>query len=213
MSKDCFEITRRYVPHAVNYDDKHEETVWRPVERRLDFDAALCALVLVDAWNTNEIGFERIDRIVRERIVPVVKACREDGILVVHAPSPPVADKYPDLRFKPSRPDQWLFHREWDGWPQKEMLARSGPFAKYSLSMDDPGMHRAESEEELYRNYFIHPVLEPANDDVVDRTKESTLQSGMISQMCGFHKCTNHMHWENYREKKQTETTPNYLQR
>jgi len=172
MSTSRFEITRRYVPHMVNYDDKHEEAELRPVERRLDFDGALCALVLVDAWNTNEIGFERIDRVARERIVPVVKACREAGILVVHAPSPPVADKYPDRRFKPSRPEQSMFHREPDGWPAPEMMARSGPFAKYSLALDDPGARRAGTEEELYRNYFINPALGPEGDDVVIGDRE-----------------------------------------
>ena len=74
-------------------DDKHDEARWRPVERRLDFDVDRSALILVDVWNTNEIGFERFDRIVRERIKPLVEACRKAGILVVHAPSPPVADK------------------------------------------------------------------------------------------------------------------------
>ncbi|MDP7384962.1 MAG: hypothetical protein QF593_02925, partial [Nitrospinota bacterium] len=172
MSTSRFEITRRYVPHMVNYDDKHEEAEWRPVERRLDFDPALCALVLVDAWNTNEISFERIVRIVRERIVPVAKACREAGILVVHAPSPPVADKYPDRRFKPSRPEQGMFHREPDGWPAPEMMARSGAFAKYSLAVEDPGARRPGSQEELYRNYFVHPELGPEGDDVVIGDRE-----------------------------------------
>ena len=172
MGTDTFAIMRRYYPHALNYDDKHEEAAWRPVERRLDFDRTLCALVLVDVWSTNEIGFDRIDRIVRERITPLVHACREAGILVVHAPSPPVAGKYADRRFKPSRPEDWLFHRESDGWPTDEMLAGSGPFAKYSLRMDDPDAHRPGSQEELYRNYFIHPALGPEGDDVVVGDRE-----------------------------------------
>ena len=87
MGVESFEVTRRYYPHALNYDDKHEEAAWRPIERRLDFDRTLCALVLVDVWNTNEIGFNRIDRIARERIAPVVHACREAGMMASSGPT------------------------------------------------------------------------------------------------------------------------------
>lgn len=162
-----FSVTRRYFPHLTDYDAKYDEAQFRRIERRLSFPAARCALVLLDVWNKNEIGFERFDRIVKKYVAPVADAFREAGMLVVHAPSPPVAAKYPDRRFKPGRPEDWLFYRSPDGWPTPPMIARTGEFAPYSLTVEENSGCVPQSEEALYRNYFIHPSVGPVANDVV----------------------------------------------
>lgn len=163
-----FTITRRYYEHIEDYDVKGlSEAGWRPVEKRVDFDPAQCALILLDVWNMNPLGQEGYDRVTREQIKPVLDACREAGILVVHAPAPDVADKYSTHRFRPSRPDEWLFRRPEfaSDWPTPEMRTKTGPYEKYSLS-STPGVER-KSGVETYRNFFIHPAVAPKGDDMV----------------------------------------------
>src|SRR5437773_9440716 len=58
---------------------------------------AQTALVMVDCWDIHYIQSHeaRSGRICRERLKPVVEACRKAGIAIVHAPSPPRARHYP----------------------------------------------------------------------------------------------------------------------
>ena len=65
------------------------------------------ALVLVDLWNVHfiESWIARAARITKECVVPVLDAARQAGLTIVHAPSPPVAEQYPQLqRHKPPEP-------------------------------------------------------------------------------------------------------------
>ena len=163
-----FTIPRRYYEHIEDYDvEGLSEAAWRPAERRVDFDPAQCALILLDVWSMNALGQERYDQVTRDYIKPVLEACREAGILVVHAPAPDVADKYPAHRFRPSRPDEWLFsHPEFaSDWPTPEMRTKTGPYEKYSLSMT-PGI-KMKPEVEKYQHFFIHPAVAPKGDDMV----------------------------------------------
>lgn len=156
-----FEIPIRYYPQAVNYEDQYSESEFRPVERNVDFDLKLSCLVIVDAWNTNEIGMDRIDKIINEGIKPVVNACRSTGVLVVHAPGPPVADKYPNLRF---RQNPKLQSQQYS-YPTQDMCQKTGFFRKYSLRRDPDAPFL--SQEKLYKNYIIHPALGPEDIDIV----------------------------------------------
>ncbi len=179
QTESPFTISRRFIPHVLNFDDKHLEANWKPTEQSLEFDPSLCALILVDVWNTNEISFERIDKITRTQIQPIVKACRKAGFLVIHAPGPPVADKYPSFRFyKPQlaspvdakRSDSANHHQVLE-WPTSEMLAKTGRFSAYSLRMQTDQSHAPLSEAELYHNYQIHPAISPDANDFVIRDK------------------------------------------
>ena len=162
-----FTITRRYYEHLEDYDTEVSEATYEPVERPVDFDPSECALVLVDVWSANCMGQDGFDSVTREKIAPVVRACRRAGILVVHAPCPQVADKHPDRRFKPTPPDQWLFaHPAYAAdWPTPDMRSARGPYREYNLSRtpDAP----VAPEVDRYRNYFIHPAVLPEGNDVV----------------------------------------------
>lgn len=127
-----FEIPVRYIPHDVEYDTIRDEVDWRQVERRVSYGPGLSALVLVDIWNYWTVPTEgaRINKIISECIQPVAAACRQNGILVVHAPAPAVAFKYPKFRFWPEA--------KWNQPPiyARRKPSRIGPPRKCKLDRD-----------------------------------------------------------------------------
>jgi hypothetical protein len=62
---------------------------------RLDWEIPVsqAALVVVDVWDRHYIKDpeERAERIIQERIRPLLTACRKAGLQIIHAPSPPRA--------------------------------------------------------------------------------------------------------------------------
>jgi nicotinamidase-related amidase len=66
------------------------------VERSLPVPMEQAALVLVDIWSTHYIDswLARAADVTQTKIVPVLDAARRAGMLVIHAPSPSVAQRY-----------------------------------------------------------------------------------------------------------------------
>src|SRR5215210_1539347 len=66
------------------------------VERSLPVPVAEAALLLVDIWNTHyiESWLQRAAQVTRDRIVPLLAAAPQVGMMVIHGPSPPVARRY-----------------------------------------------------------------------------------------------------------------------
>ena len=184
-----FEMPIRYVPWTVNYEDEFPEDKFAPIERRVGFDPELSALILLDVWSWHFMPTyrERAGLITRERIKPVAEACRKAGVLVVHAPSPPVANKYPEHRFWPAsewkRQPMYSPPGEAPGWPAPEMASRTGRFKEYSQksSPDAPRL----TEEQLYRKYNIHPAVGPEPNDLVVATREEL--HGLLAKHKRFH--------------------------
>ncbi len=201
-----FTIPLRYMPQFTNYDDEVPEAEWRRVERRAVFTTSLCAFVIVDAWDTHFMMGARTDAIIRKRIEPVVNVCRALGMPVIHAPSPPVAEKYPDHRFRPT-PDGEnrgihpiateiydSFSGSADGWPTRDMFLRTGEFAEYSLRTDPEAPFLPT--ETLYARYHIHPDLGPEKGDWVvadnieldallrEKRKYHLFYAGFVSNGC-----------------------------
>jgi hypothetical protein len=94
----------------------------------LRIPAEQAALVLVDVWDTHPVAshLARTDEITRTCIVPVVRAARQAGMTIVHAPSPPVAKKYA----------QWTRYAQAAqgepapaDWPPTEFADRVGEYA------------------------------------------------------------------------------------
>lgn len=58
---------------------------------------AQSALVLIDVWDNHYLkgAKERAEAIIHERLRPLVDACREHGMLILHAPSPTQAQTSP----------------------------------------------------------------------------------------------------------------------
>ena len=104
------------------------------VERELPLPVDATALVLVDVWSTHYIDswLKRATEVTETRIVPVLQAAREIGMTVIHAPSPPVADRYrnpPESAPRPpSGPD----------WPPPPFrgIYRSGDYAAFGRNQE-----------------------------------------------------------------------------
>ncbi len=156
-------------PEGVPWSEEHFEL--RDLTWEIAPDRA--ALVLVDVWDIHPYvsHLERGARITRERIVPVVAACRKAGMSIVHAPSPGQAVKYP----------QWVRYagdREIagagsvgarDAWPPPEFRARTGEFAKFAKPVS---ARRTKWLQEELPKRRIMPCVEPAPDDYVVRNGE-----------------------------------------
>ncbi|MFT5091146.1 MAG: nicotinamidase-related amidase [Candidatus Latescibacterota bacterium] len=111
-------------PEGLPYREEH--FIRRHV--KMPLPAGQTALVLVDLWDNHfiESWLERAEQITREAVVPVLAAAREVGLTIVHAPSPPVAEQFEELKKHappmPSVPP---------AWPPAEFRSRQGEYAAF----------------------------------------------------------------------------------
>ena len=101
MGESLVQLSVRHVLHEPNpphlpYREEHFGYVHLPVS----IPPEQAALVLVDCWDRIivESFQERAERICETTIRPVLEASRSAGMTVVHAPSPPVAEKFRQFR-------------------------------------------------------------------------------------------------------------------
>jgi nicotinamidase-related amidase len=96
------------------------------------------ALVLVDLWNIHfiESWLERAKNVTREKVLPVIEAARSAGLLVVHAPSPPVADQF--LENRPEVPPRPAMPSADPDWPPPEFRSRKGDYSAYTGPRNQP---------------------------------------------------------------------------
>ena len=105
---------------------REEHFIRRHVQMELPVEQT--ALVLVDLWDNHfiESWLERADRITREAVVPVLERARQTGLTIVHAPSPPVAEQFDQLKQHASP----LPVAESD-WPPAPFRRRQGAYASF----------------------------------------------------------------------------------
>jgi len=170
-SSDKGETLMRIEPryHPLTTEEGVEEAERNYHHRTLVWDMPLAeaALVCVDCWNWHfsRDTRERIERITRERIAPLIEACRRHGMLVIHAPADPVATRHPNwIRLKPkdAKPQpQWPDSPD---WPPKEFKEKTGPYAKYAKpghpQLDARALHRETKRD-------FHPLCQPVGDEPV----------------------------------------------
>lgn len=138
-----------------------DEAAFRHVERDIEIPSTQAALVLVDVWHDHYIA-SHIDRalwIIRNRMVPAITAARRAGMVIVHAPSPPVAEQYPHVR-RPSL-SGGAPPMELASWPPSDFVRREGAYAAFKRP-EGPVMEAAYRRAERYR---IHPLVEPEETD------------------------------------------------
>ncbi len=150
--EDSFEKNARYV-----------ELEWRvPVHQS--------ALVLVDVWGWHYLKDtrERVEQITRERIAPVVAACRRAGVRVIHAPAPRVAKTSPHWvgRTAPETAAS-LFPIPRSQWPPQAFLERSGEYAAYARQKTPFSKQLAD---ESATKCDFHPLVLPEEGDAVVAT-------------------------------------------
>ena len=124
------------------------------------------ALVLVDVWQRHYIKDteRRGEAVVRDKLVPLLAACRRAGLQIVHAPSPPVAKGHPN----------WLrlvgeaeLKPEYGDWPPPQFRHRSGPYQRYRRPVEP-----REAERQKLPPLRIHPKVQPLAGEPVVATGE-----------------------------------------
>ncbi|MCY4436780.1 MAG: isochorismatase family protein [Chloroflexi bacterium] len=127
------------------------------------------AIVLVDCWDepTIESHGERSAQICRDLIRPLLDACRGLGIAVVHAPSPPVARKFP----------QWLRYagdselnpppKAVSDWPPPDFALRQGAWANLEAHYGEEWLPLRRQHDEIRS---IDRAVWPADEDFVIAT-------------------------------------------
>jgi nicotinamidase-related amidase len=142
--------------------------------RELPMDMPLneAALVCVDcwSWHFSRETLERTEQITRDHIVPLLEACRRQGLLVIHAPADPVASRHPnwvhlkapDAKPQPPWPNSPV-------WPPAEFRQKTGAYAAYARPLEPQQDQRSEHGRTL-RDF--HPLVKPVGDEPVVRDGE-----------------------------------------
>ena len=144
----------------------------------LDWDVPLsqAALVLVDVWDRHYIKEPevRAERIIQEKIRPLLAACRRAGLQIIHAPSPAQAKTCAAWvgRERQASPGAAAARPAEPPWPPADFRAKRGPYAKYARPDEPMAKVRAKRLEGL----SIHPDVRPERNDVVVATGEELHQ-------------------------------------
>lgn len=151
----------RYHSFVPDEGEPRSETTGRRIELEWQIPVENTALILVDVWNNHFLpeALERINAIVETRLVPLVRQCRESGLLVVHAPCSIVARKSPLWKPRTLLPEPSL-------WPPPDFIAREGRYKAFALPVN---RHDAEVEA-LVAHRDFHPALPPRPGDEVIAT-------------------------------------------
>ena len=163
-------IRPRYFNRYTDPDSEQNEKDCRHAELDWQLPLNRTALVCLDIWNTDlhRDMQERDDRVTREKIVPLVKACRARGLRLVHAPAPPIARRHPNwvdlLKDETSRtefPDS-------PDWPPADFHKKTGDFASYAQP-EEPDMKKAW---QMLEKADFHVLVKPEGDEPVIATGE-----------------------------------------
>jgi len=124
------------------------------------------ALVLVDVWDRHYLKDTeaRAEAIIQEKIVPLLSACRNADMQIIHAPSPELARQHPAW----VRLVEGASHAQRDEYPPPEFRSKSGIYAAYARPVEPREEERAKHVAALK----MHPQVQPEGDDVVIATGE-----------------------------------------
>lgn len=170
-------VRPRYYRWYVDPGVEWTEANTRPAYLDWNLPVSECALVLIDVWNAHYLREtkERTERIIKERLRPLVEACRRHGLPVVHAPSPPNAHAHPQWvgrtaegGAKPSAPRLDTGPAAEKPWPPPAFRRREGRYAAYAR----PQEPREAELREFRRRLVIHPDVEPVPGEAVIATGE-----------------------------------------
>src|SRR5690606_2063923 len=107
---------------------------------------------------------ERGEKIIQNKLIPLVNTCREHNMSIIHAPSPSVAKKHPNW-VNLLNESETVQKR--DDWPPQDFRNLSGPFKKYQRPFEP----REEERQQLPELTF-HPDIQPINNEAVVATGE-----------------------------------------
>jgi len=164
-------LTVRYYRHTVDPGVEYVESNFQHVFQDWTLKAEETGLVMVDCWDLHPImsHLARTEAICQERIAPVAQACRDTGITVVHAPSPPTAEKYPQWVRYASEAELFGAAAEPAAWPPEEFRKKEGEYEQFA-KQPEPVLD--EWRETQMGERKIVPCLEPKPEDFVIATGE-----------------------------------------
>jgi nicotinamidase-related amidase len=124
------------------------------------------ALVLLDVWQRHYIKDteERGERVINDNLIPLVEKCRQSGMQIIHAPSPPVAKRHPNW-VKLVSEDEMVAKR--DDWPPQQFRSLSGPYKNYRRPVEP-----REAERQSLPKLDFHPKVQPVANEPVIATGE-----------------------------------------
>lgn len=124
------------------------------------------ALVLVDVWQRHYIKDTeaRAEVIINNNLVPLIAACRQAGLQLIHAPSPPVAKLHPNwVKLVPASE----MNSKHDTWPPAAFRNLSGPYQSYNRPKEP-----REAERQSLPPLTFHPKIVPVGKEAVIATGE-----------------------------------------
>ncbi|MFH1006811.1 MAG: isochorismatase family protein [Candidatus Latescibacterota bacterium] len=153
---------RWHVDQGVEWMETH--TGYDHLNWRIPISQA--ALVLVDIWNGHYLTdtAARAEKIIQQKIRPLLSAARRDGLKIIHAPGPDLARKHPawvgltDPEEPTSKPES--------DWPPSGFRSKSGEYENYAR----PKEPRDQERETLRAGLAIHPVVVPTGKEAVVAT-------------------------------------------
>lgn len=124
------------------------------------------ALVLVDVWQRHYLKDteERGEMVINDKLIPLVAECRQSGMTVIHAPSPPVAKQHPNWVKLVSKAEMVAKH---DNWPPQQFRTLSGPYQVYNRPLEP-----REAERQKLPELWFHPKVQPIANEAVVATGE-----------------------------------------
>jgi len=135
---------------------------------QLDWEIPIsqAGLVLVDVWDRHYLKDTeaRAEAIIKEKIVPLVSACREAGLQIIHAPSPKLAKEHP--AWVQLIEDKSASGSRSEDWPPADFRSKSGVYKAYARPVEP----REEERSKHVSALTMHPLVQPEGDDVVIAT-------------------------------------------
>ena len=128
---------------------------------------AEAAVVCIDcwSWHFSKETLSRINEITERRIAPLLKACREQGLLVIHAPANPVASRHPNftrMRSDDARPQ--VAWPDSPAWPPAEFRSKTGAYSQFAKPQEPQDADRVGHRQ---TGRTFHPLCEPVGDEPV----------------------------------------------
>jgi nicotinamidase-related amidase len=137
--------------------------------KELDWQIPLdqIALICLDCWNHHFSydTLERIEKIIHNNIVPLLKACREKNVTIIHSPADPVATRHPNwIRLKPKEAKPCPPWPDSPVWPPDEFKNRLGIYAQYARPTEP---QEAERIKHCQAKRDFHKDIKPFDNEPV----------------------------------------------
>jgi nicotinamidase-related amidase len=159
--------------HRWHVDPGVEWTETKTEYAYLDWTIPLphAALILVDVWDRHYLKDTeaRAEEVIDENLVPVLNSCRDAGMTIIHAPSPPQAMRHPNW-VKAGKAS--IAKAPAVDWPPPEFRSKSGSYSAYRR----PSEPREPELARLRAGLKIHPKVLPMGDEAVVATGEELHQ-------------------------------------